>query len=282
MPLRATSYLNNNLKILQGLLEYGKEVKFRKRVIGWGLHESDFDKNEIPGTRKIMRSRIEPFLESRYIKKIIETDKRSKGYYTITPLGLSFLFQNRSIDARNIFKKTIKNLQFFIKFQKKQSNKSENDPILDFQLIEEQIKKIDNQLLFQTLNSIFNQITIKKNYHQTEIDLIHSFDKDTFTITKRFIIKNNKIYEKKIKNIEEITEKELNYYIALFILLSFHHILVRHFIVNENRKMFESFNIEILKEISEFNVSRYNEIFPKLNDYMSIQKSIDNRLKIIL
>jgi len=46
--------------------------------------------------------------------------------------------------------------------------------------------------------------------------------------------------------------------------------------------MFESFNIEILKEISEFNVSRYNEIFPKLNDYMSIQKSIDNRLKIIL
>ena len=280
MSLRTVSYLNNSLEIILGILEHGERVPYRRKTIGYGLHESNFGKGKIPGTREILRSRSKQFLESKYIKMLKAKDRRSKGYYSITSLGLAFLFQNGIKVTERIFKKTIMNLQFFIKHQEKKSKRSKYDPILDFKLIEEQFKEIDKKILFQILSDIFNQIIIKRGAYQTEISLIHSIDEEIFTVTKRFIIKNKKIYEKNVKDVE-ITEEELNHDVALFILLSFHYALVIHFIRKEDRKMFESFNIELLKEVNEFNSSRFNEMSPKFDDYINVQNNINKRLKII-
>ncbi|MCV0409387.1 hypothetical protein [Nitrosopumilus sp.] len=265
------------MDILLAILEHGEKILRGKKTIGHGLLEADFDKNNVPGTREIMRSRSEPFLESKYIKMLRAKGKKSKGYYSITSLGLVFLFQNKIEITETIFKKTITNLQFFIRHNQKNSTRLEYDPILDFKLIEKQLKEIDKKLLFQILRNVFNQIEIKKDADKIKINLNYMVDEEIFSITKRFVIKNKKIYEKET----EITEEEFGHYVALFVLLSFHHALVVHFIREEDKKMFESFNIDLLKEISDFNSSRLSDMSHRFTDYINVQRNIDERLKII-
>ncbi len=275
MSQRTILYLNNSIEILLAILEHGKKTLYRNKTIGYGLHESDFDNEALPGTREIMRSRSKEFLESKYIKILRVKDRRSKGHYSITSLGLTFLFQNEIEISERIFKRIIMNLQFFIRQQEKKARRSEYDPILDFELIEKQLKEIDEKILFQILRDVFNQIVIKRDTHQIKINLNHSTDKSTFTVTKEFGIKNKKIYDGHV----EITEEDLNHDLALFILLSFHHALLLHFIRNENRKIVESFNMELLTEVNAFNSSRMKDVFPKFDDYINVQKNIDERLK---
>ncbi len=284
MPQRDILYLNNSLEVLRALLVFGRKVKFRRRVIGFGLHESDFGKGEIPVTRKIVRSRTAAFLKSRYVKELKTTDCRSKGYFSITPLGIVHLFQNREIKENNEFKRTVRYLQFFIEFNSKKQikqNKKPCDPISDFKLIDKQINEINKQLLSQTLTYVLRCIEIKSIEDGTQINLLYVLDDKVFLNVKRFIIKEDTISEIDFQEntSKKIAAEEFDHYLSLFILLTFHHRLFLYFIKQNNKKMYDSYDINLLKEVDAFNVVLSNEIFPNFDDFVNIQVNIEKRLK---
>lgn len=277
------SYLEKNLETLQGLLEFSKKVTYRKKVTGFGLYKSDFGENKIPGTRKIFEKRIENFLKSRYIKELKTADRRSKGHFTITPLGITYLFQNMEIEEHH-FMSIIKQLQFFMKHyseKKFDKNQVQDDPLLNLELIMNQVKTIDNKLLFQTLTDIFKHIEIKSKNDETEVNLIYVLDDKVFINKKNFIIRKDGIYE---NDLEENADKkntfeEFDYYVSLFILLSFHHKLVKYFITQNDKEMFEFYNIGLLKEVDEFNSNLVSEMASKFNILTNIQVNTNKRMK---
>ena len=286
MLARDISYREKNSEILQGLLESSKKITYRKKVTGFGLYKSDFGENKIRGTRKIFEKRIENFLKSGYIKELKITDRRSKGMFTITPLGITYLFQNMKIKEEYQFMSIIKQLQFFMKHhygKKFDKNRVPDDPLLNLKLIMNQVKTIDNQLLFQTLTDIFKHIEIKSKNDETEVNLIYVLDDKVFINKKNFIIKKDGIYENDLEeNIcKKNTFEEFDYYVSLFILLSFHHKLVKYFITQNDKEMFEFYDTDLLKEVDEFNSNLVNEILSKFNSLTNIQVNTNKRIEYL-
>lgn len=95
MPIRNNSRINK-LAILDCLFHYGEALVWRKKIIGYGLNESDFPnyKGALSKiTRKVFRTYYKDLLRSQLIVKIKTTSKRGKCYM-ITPLGIVYLFSN--------------------------------------------------------------------------------------------------------------------------------------------------------------------------------------------
>lgn len=116
VPNRAKVYLNNSLEILKFLLVNSEEVKAWRNK-DFGLYESAFDlqyvekkKNSL--TRKIFRTRKNEFLKLKLIKKIRSRGEQ-KTYYSITPLGISWLFQHEQKVTSGQANKILKFLTHF-------------------------------------------------------------------------------------------------------------------------------------------------------------------------
>ena len=101
MPKKDSSYLNQDLGILEKLLIYGRSIPYRRKIQGYGLVESDFGKKDIKipkqVTRRIFRNRKENMLSLKLIRKIKSDDERP-NVFAITPLGIVFLFHYREIE----------------------------------------------------------------------------------------------------------------------------------------------------------------------------------------
>lgn len=98
MVIRHSSFVNR-IRILEYMIENSKPVKWRKKVIGYGLKGSDFkktkqDNKELP-SRDIFNDYHEELWMDGYISRLNYSDKR-KRYYTITPLGICYLIWSNS------------------------------------------------------------------------------------------------------------------------------------------------------------------------------------------
>jgi len=73
-----------------------------KRVVGKGLSETDFLSPKIKLGRRIFNSRKEKFQKIHLIEHVDRKIKRHKNYYTITPLGVSYLFKNHELGEASL------------------------------------------------------------------------------------------------------------------------------------------------------------------------------------
>ena len=102
--------IKGDLEILETLLNHSKEVIFRKRVQGLGLHANSFDSK---GTSKrVFDSRKDEFLKLKFITPLKTKGKKEKNF-TITPLGIAYYCNNntRPINKREV-EQIIKILSF--------------------------------------------------------------------------------------------------------------------------------------------------------------------------
>jgi len=94
----------NKTKILALLLEYGKPVEWRKKIIGYGLKGSDFshlNQKDMKVSRDVFNDYKEELLSNRYITQLRTSDQRSH-HYTITPYGIAYLMKNYNVTPTNI------------------------------------------------------------------------------------------------------------------------------------------------------------------------------------
>lgn len=171
----------NKIKILKQLLEYGKPVEWRRKVIGHGLKGSDFGQigkqKNAAISRDIFNDYREQLLSDRYITQLKTSDRRSR-YYTITPYGIFYLINNYEIKSLNI-QRIFDILLFFydsqlIKYGFLKKTKIDNDftkKILSIykkkniaQILDHTIKNcvhiIDNGLINATITINFSNIEL--------------------------------------------------------------------------------------------------------------------------
>ena len=102
MVLRHSSFVNR-IRILEYMIENSKPVERGKKVIGYGLKGSDFEKTkqankELP-SRDIFNDYADELWMDGHISRLKHSDKRLR-YYTITPLGICYLiWSNKRLPA---------------------------------------------------------------------------------------------------------------------------------------------------------------------------------------
>jgi len=172
----------NKIKILTLLLEHGKPVEWRKKVIGYGLKGSDFGQISQKSTtvsRDIFNDYKRELLSRRYITQLKTSDRRS-SHYTITPFGIAYLMNDYEIKPTNL-RRVFEILLFFydnqlIKNGFLKKNKIEND--FTMKILDIYKKKNISQILNSTMkdcikvheNSIIDS-TILLNFSSIELIL---------------------------------------------------------------------------------------------------------------
>jgi len=93
MGIRHSSFVNR-IRILEYMIKHSEPVKWHRKVIGYGLKGTDFEKTkqtnkELP-SRDTFNDYVNELWMSGYISGLKHSDKRTR-YYTITPLGICYL-----------------------------------------------------------------------------------------------------------------------------------------------------------------------------------------------
>jgi len=93
MAIRHNSFVNR-IRILEYMIENSNPVKWRKKVIGYGLKGSDFGKTKHTNKELLSRDIFNDYADElwmdRHISRLKHSDKRNR-YYTVTPLGICYL-----------------------------------------------------------------------------------------------------------------------------------------------------------------------------------------------
>lgn len=197
MPIRDRSRLDNDVKILQFLLEAGERSKYHGKFIGYGLNESFFDRNDVKKivSRKIFSNRKSFLLKSKLISKLSSKDKR-ENKYSITPLGILFLFNNNLVKldlqlARRILE--ITDFHAWIrKLQKRQT---------DANLFRKLLAEVPTKIILQCVYEGLQNIRVDKGDMGVFVYCLENFPNTPITINEMYSIMDSKIY--KISNFKE-------------------------------------------------------------------------------
>jgi len=120
------SRIDSESEILRILLNANQAVRYHK-IQGYGLKDSDFD-DRSNCSRRIFNHRKNDLLNSYYIRKLKQSDKRST-YYQITPLGIIHLC-NSVNDLKDIpFTRIFDVLKFYYNKGKSTDEKSYMDKL---------------------------------------------------------------------------------------------------------------------------------------------------------
>ena len=163
----STSYLNY-LLILNHLLEEGNQVLSGKRILGYALMASDFNKTNKKLSRRIFSSYCQELLDNQFIIRIKNSDDRSK-YYTITPLGICYLLLNDTKEIKYFTLRRILNiLQIFY----------DNSSSKILKSIEFETDSVLEQLL-----KIYSKKSLCQNFVFSVVDCFHLFQKKYVTVS---------------------------------------------------------------------------------------------------
>ena len=185
--------------ILKILLEFGEKVTYRKKFVGYGRNESYFGNKDIPKglriSRKVFGNRKSFLLKSKLISKLSSKDKREKKY-SITPLGILFLFNNNLVKldlqlARRILE--ITDFHAWIRIlQKKQT---------DANLFRKLLAEVPTKIILQCVYEGLQNIRVDKGDIGVFVYCLENFPNTPITINKMYSIMDSKVY--KVTNFKE-------------------------------------------------------------------------------
>lgn len=191
--------LNNDTIILTILLDYGKKVQYRKRLVGYGQNESYFGNKDIPEelriSRKVFGNRKSFLLKSKLISKLQSNDKR-ENKYSITPLGILFLFNNNLVKldlqlARRILE--ITDFHAWIRrLQKRQT---------DANLFRKLLAEVPTKIILQCVYEGLQNIRVDKRDMGVFVYCLENFPNTPITINEMYSIMDSKIY--RVSNFKE-------------------------------------------------------------------------------
>jgi hypothetical protein len=146
------SRTDTEIKALTALLEKSDDVKYKKRLQGYGLRSSDFDSKdkEIAVTRRRFDDHKDVMLKSKLIMRL-KTKGKKEQYYSITPVGIAYLLSKQKPDIQQVGN-VFKILNFFYE---KKSNATWR-----------RFKPIPDESLKNTWEAIEKQVETKNSQHQ--------------------------------------------------------------------------------------------------------------------
>ena len=249
---------------MERLFLFGKKIKYRRKLQGYGLNESDFNKKDITlpklVTRKIFFRRKERLLKLKLIQKIKSNDKRL-NVYSITPLGIAFLFHSRNVKDKFDIRRISKFLGFYEKESFVKTYPDIDFSKFDFKLIESQIKKFSIGKIKGTLTAVLRNMEIIPERYSQRVILTYQWGQKTPVIFEKFDIFESIITispEYTIPKIFRIEDSVFFSTIAMFIVGSFSHSLVLNNFFNfddvSNIKLLHETKIKNLKKKRIFQV----------------------------
>jgi len=302
VPKRDTSYSKLH-EILFIFLHESKEVPYWRKISGYGLTGSDFDKipdqiGHVKGlgkeySRKIFLGYRDRLLKRKFITQIKCSDKRST-YYSITPLGICHL-QNEPYASDRIgrweVKQVFKIMETFLNKQTPFKSKILGPEKFDFEHI------------WNRLNYVEDEHDIRECLDSVFMDLISINDREaviSFPITRtinckiaEFAFRKDSIsLQETLSPLDfprelplELTEEEFHYCFAVYVLAILCYYLVKSKIdsyvsISASRKAREE-PIKDLQDMLE-KIGMYDEEITRLvilfNNYFKefLDKSLTN------
>ena len=271
--------IKGDLEILEALLNHSKEVIFRKKVQGLGLHANSFDSKG--SSKRVFDSRKDEFLKLKFIIPLKTKGKKEKNY-AITPLGIAYYCNNKieSIDRHEV-EKMIEILSFY--HEKLDPNNEFYSELFQDSVKQKEawkgIKEIINQkkkpeqLFLNILKNVLSNITVEIQNEKIIIKANYPLGNGTMTTVKEFqIIKENIFssqspFRRKGDLMYQISERGFNYQLSEFILYAFYHKIVSSHLENYGEALTVALNESDIVEgdkiksvFSELNsLEEYNE-----------------------
>lgn len=118
MPRSNVFLINPTMESLEFMLRKSQEVIYRKKIQGVGFTASIFEDDSAPISRKTFWKRLDYFQKSKFIVKLLSSDKRTQ-YYSLTPFGICYYVMNYKNFEASDSKKIIRILKTFNKQQTK-------------------------------------------------------------------------------------------------------------------------------------------------------------------
>lgn len=249
---------------MEALLEKGKEVKFKNRLQGYGLKDSDFDSATFENGQNNCSRRIFGYRKASLLKRklIVKLHFRSKreNYYSITPLGVCYFCSLVDSITKQQAKRILENLKLF--YESRSFGKEWLFDIgaeFNFSKIWDKLEKVIlDQELINELKRVCSYVTIKNEDDDHVVTCsfpIHNAMMVTISKYKIFNDKtvkelHQKIRKKQKKNpnvisdftdiysdtsypgresrsMSELSPAGFFYWISMFILYAFHFNLVK-------------------------------------------------------
>ena len=190
MPKKNSSYLNQDLIILQKLLEFSKPGTYRKRISGYGLKETDFDKKSLKISkvlsRKIFRGRKTELLSQKFIREI-KTKERGK-LLGITPLGIVFLYHHSKPKKQSI-RRISKILEYHL------NNNFNRDRKKRFDIIETQLEKSNPEnKIVKNLIKVLKDIQIFNESVSQRVFLLYEFVNTVPIVLEKYYVIDQSIF----------------------------------------------------------------------------------------
>ena len=228
------SRIDSESEILRVLLNADHAVRYRK-IQGYGLKDSDFD-DKPNCSRRIFNHRKKDLLNSYYIRKLKQSDKRST-YYQITPLGIIHLCKSVN-DLKEIpFTRIFDALKFYYNKGKPTDEESYIDKLKNSW---ESLEKIYGRNWFvKPFYDIIKPIEIKNNSEinirlnyelsralRFEVSSINIIGNEIGVRADRVIDGSEPFAASDFLFDEIIDEKKMYYLISKFIINAFiHHVM---------------------------------------------------------
>jgi len=248
------SRIESEITILDILLEYGKEVKYRNQLQGFGLTGSEFDKLDKGVSRSIFIHRKNYLINSKLIIKLLSKGKKS-SYYSITPLGIVYLLNKiEKLDDRKLHK-IFEIMNFFSETpHKSRLYKSKS------------IDKLTPSEATLFKNCLVNALKSVKIEESKKHTLVYAMDPLTYDLTTVYLqytinstIKREIDFTNPFSKMKHVSDVDFYHAIAAHIFRYFH---VQLFNKLKNKSIPPSFGDEIL----HVTYSHYMNMWHNLND----------------
>lgn len=310
---------------LQILLEYGKPIKFKNQIQGLGCNESFFDEKyekngkfvkKFPNcSRRIFGYRKNSLLKRKLIMKLRYRGKRT-SYYSITPLGISYLCAELPELSERQASQILTNLKFF--YESKPFGRNwvyEIGVEFDFSKVWDKLMKvIEERKLYDELHKVCKMVSIFPHPRGFTVTCSYLLLHTMCPIQQYLILNDDEMQKihaeiKKVKkknpsiislftdiygvfsefNQKQSTQNEMDmagfqYWISLFILYALHFNLVK--------THSDNFNYMLSKELenkSEVKGAKIKKIYHELNktglyeyDVLEVARQFANHLKSVM
>ncbi len=197
--------IKGDYEVLSKLIQYPHKVRYWNKIQGCGLSYNEFDKFKPDCSRRTFNHRRNEFLKLKIIKLLKSRGKKPK-YYSITPLGTAYCFQNHPIEPNNC-KRIIKIITKYaghrwvpiVWHETSHINKENMNSVLD-ELLMKLLKKISKltaetepKKLSGALGQTLMDVKIKKNINPPEIFLTQTLPDGSNFVISKFTLKDDKM-----------------------------------------------------------------------------------------
>lgn len=208
MPLRNASYLEKTINILRLFLENSQKIPYRKNFAGYGLKNSFFDNEGIKQKKFISRKifakeRKQSLLSSKFIAELPSNDERTKHHYSITPLGICYLYNHLLTIEQRSRKRIFEITNFWI-------DKNTKHRLNDLKTFEKLLSKLPIKVVLHCLHFSITSVKIEKKNKGTFIYCLENIPKSMSLVRLMYSINDDRIYRISDFNKPFSKQKEIN------------------------------------------------------------------------